>query len=84
VDCNRCVSYVLVHEWRLPLLRLDIGRLFGSFVGESESRMRQMIQLAEEKKLRICDSTDINDQHLSPYGYSVLKEYLQKEINLIT
>ncbi len=37
----------IANEWRLPLLRLDIGRLFGSYVGESESRMRQMIQLAE-------------------------------------
>lgn len=35
------------HEWRLPLLRLDAGRLFGGIVGESESRVRQMIQLAE-------------------------------------
>jgi SpoVK/Ycf46/Vps4 family AAA+-type ATPase len=34
-------------EWRLPLLRLDVGRLFGGLVGESESRMRQMIQLVE-------------------------------------
>ncbi|MEG4801462.1 AAA family ATPase [Microcoleus sp. ARI1-B5] len=34
-------------EWRLPLLRLDSGRLFGGIVGESESRVRQMIQLAE-------------------------------------
>ncbi|MCU0540723.1 MAG: AAA family ATPase [Oscillatoriaceae cyanobacterium Prado104] len=34
-------------EWRLPLLRLDTGRLFGGVVGESESRVRQMIQLAE-------------------------------------
>lgn len=37
----------IANEWRLPLLRLDMGRLFGSYVGESESRMRQMIQLAE-------------------------------------
>lgn len=34
-------------EWRLPLLRLDTGRLFGGIVGESESRVRQMIQLTE-------------------------------------
>jgi len=34
-------------EWRLPLLRLDTGRLFGGIVGESESRVRQMIQTAE-------------------------------------
>jgi len=37
----------IAHEWRLPLLRLDTGRLFGGIVGESESRVRQMIQLAE-------------------------------------
>jgi AAA+ superfamily predicted ATPase len=35
------------HHWHLPLLRLDAGRLFGGLVGESESRTRQMIQLAE-------------------------------------
>jgi SpoVK/Ycf46/Vps4 family AAA+-type ATPase len=34
-------------EWKLPLLRLDVGRLFGGIVGESESRVRQVIQLAE-------------------------------------
>jgi len=31
----------------LPLLRLDVGRLFGGIVGESESRVRQVIKLAE-------------------------------------
>jgi len=35
------------NEWNLPLLRLDIGCLFGGLVGESENRMRQMILLAE-------------------------------------
>ncbi|WP_293134885.1 AAA family ATPase [Microcoleus sp. bin38.metabat.b11b12b14.051] len=34
-------------EWQLPLLRLDIGKLFGGIVGESESRIRQVIKLAE-------------------------------------
>lgn len=34
-------------EWRLPLLRLDTGRLFGGLVGESESRVRQMIDISE-------------------------------------
>ncbi len=37
----------IAHQWRLPLLRLDSGRLFGGIVGESESRVRQMIQLTE-------------------------------------
>lgn len=34
-------------EWKLPLLRLDVGRLFGGIVGESESRIRQVIKLVE-------------------------------------
>jgi len=34
-------------EWKLPLLRLDVGRLFGGIVGESENRVRQVIRLAE-------------------------------------
>ena len=34
-------------EWKLPLLKLDVGRLFGGIVGESESRLRQMIDVSE-------------------------------------
>ncbi|MGD2180397.1 AAA family ATPase [Lusitaniella coriacea] len=37
----------IAREWRLPLLRLDTGRLFGGLVGESESRVRQTIQIVE-------------------------------------
>ncbi|MGD1901567.1 MAG: AAA family ATPase [Geitlerinemataceae cyanobacterium] len=37
----------IAHHWNLPLLRLDVGRLFGGLVGESESRTRQTIELAE-------------------------------------
>jgi SpoVK/Ycf46/Vps4 family AAA+-type ATPase len=33
--------------WRLPLLRLDAGALFGSLVGESEERTRHALSLAE-------------------------------------
>lgn len=37
----------IAHHWHLPLLRLDVGRLFSGLVGESESRTRQMTTLAE-------------------------------------
>ena len=37
----------IAHNWHLPLLRLDVGRLFAGLVGESESRTRQTIELAE-------------------------------------
>lgn len=33
--------------WNLPLLRLDVGKLFGGIVGESERNMRKAIKLAE-------------------------------------
>jgi len=35
------------NDWQLPLLKLDVGKLFGGIVGESESRLRQMINVAE-------------------------------------
>ena len=37
----------IASEWQLPLLKLDVGKLFGGIVGESESRLRQMINVAE-------------------------------------
>lgn len=33
--------------WRLPLLRFDMGRMFGSFVGSSEENVRKAIAVAE-------------------------------------
>jgi hypothetical protein len=33
--------------WKLPLLRFDIGRMFGSLVGSSEENIRRAIQTAE-------------------------------------
>ena len=33
--------------WHLPLLRLDVGALFGSLVGESEERVRRALSVVE-------------------------------------
>jgi hypothetical protein len=41
--CAKAVS----SQWQLPLLRFDIGRMFGSFVGSSEENMRRAIAVAE-------------------------------------
>ena len=38
---------ILANEWKLPLLRLDFGRLFASLVGQSEEKVRQMINISE-------------------------------------
>jgi SpoVK/Ycf46/Vps4 family AAA+-type ATPase len=37
----------IANDWQLPLLRLDFGRLFAGIVGESESRVREMIKVVE-------------------------------------
>lgn len=34
-------------EWRQPLLRLDVGKLFGGIVGSSEENIRRTIHFAE-------------------------------------
>ncbi len=41
------LAKAIAYEWNLPLLRLDIGRLFAGVVGESESRTREMIRITE-------------------------------------
>jgi len=41
------VSKTIANEWKLPLLKLDLGSVFGSLVGESESRMREALALSE-------------------------------------
>ena len=38
---------IIANDWQLPLLKLDVGKLFGGIVGESESRLRQMIDVTE-------------------------------------
>ena len=41
--CAKAVSSL----WRLPLLRLDMGRVFSSYVGTSEENVRRAIRIAE-------------------------------------
>jgi ATP-dependent 26S proteasome regulatory subunit len=41
--CAKAVS----NQWQLPLLRFDIGRMFGSLVGSSEENVRRAIAVAE-------------------------------------
>nr|QVY58301.1 hypothetical protein [Kappaphycus striatus] len=38
---------VIAKQWKLPLFRLDIGKIFGGIVGESENNMRSMIKWVE-------------------------------------
>jgi SpoVK/Ycf46/Vps4 family AAA+-type ATPase len=40
-------AQAIANEWELPLLKLDIGRIFAGIIGESEKRIRKMIKVAE-------------------------------------
>ena len=41
------VAKSISREWQMPLLRLDLGRVFGRYIGESEAAIRRVIQTAE-------------------------------------
>ena len=37
----------IAREWKMPLLKLDAGRLYNKYVGESEKNFRRAVSLAE-------------------------------------
>ncbi|HVE83515.1 MAG TPA: AAA family ATPase, partial [Myxococcales bacterium] len=41
------MAKAVASQWQLPLLRLDMGRIFSGLVGSSEENLRRAIQLAE-------------------------------------
>ena len=46
--CGKSVAAKAVAgAWKVPLLRLDFGRLYNKYVGESESNIRQALKTAE-------------------------------------
>jgi SpoVK/Ycf46/Vps4 family AAA+-type ATPase len=46
--CGKSLSAKAISDlWEVPLLKLDLGNVFGGLVGESERNMRTVIQTAE-------------------------------------
>ncbi len=41
------VARTIASHWNLPMLKLDVGRIFGNLVGQSEENIRRAIQIAE-------------------------------------
>ncbi len=41
------MAKTISNTWQLPLLRFDVGRVFGSLVGSSEQNIRRAIKVAE-------------------------------------
>ena len=53
------VAKAVASEWKLPLLRLDLGRMFSQFVGSSEQNMRTVLRLAESISPCVSGETKI-------------------------
>ncbi|MEO7453647.1 MAG: AAA family ATPase [Fimbriimonadales bacterium] len=41
------VAKAIASHWELPMLRMDVGKVFGSLVGQSEENVRKAIAVAE-------------------------------------
>jgi ATP-dependent 26S proteasome regulatory subunit len=77
--------------WGLPLLRLDMGRIFSGLVGSSEENMRKAIRVAEsvspavlwvdeiEKGLAGSGSSGANDSGVTARVFGALLTWLQEK-----
>ncbi len=41
------VAKAIAHDWRLPLLRLEAGRIYDKFIGESDKNLERALRTAE-------------------------------------
>lgn len=78
-------------QWQLPLLRLDLGRVFGGIVGQSEGNIRAALQVAQalapcvlwvdeiEKGLAGVGSSDRSDGGTTARVVGTLLTWLQEK-----
>jgi len=78
-------------QWRLPLLRLDMGRIFSGLVGSSEENLRKAIHVAEsvapvvlwvdeiEKGLSGTQGSGTSDGGVSARVFGTLLTWLQEK-----
>jgi AAA+ superfamily predicted ATPase len=90
--CGKSLTAKAVaHLWRLPLLRLDVGRIFAGLVGSSEQNMRRAIQMAEtvspcvlwldeiEKGLAGIESSGYADAGVTARVFATLNTWMQEK-----
>jgi ATP-dependent 26S proteasome regulatory subunit len=78
-------------QWGLPLLRLDMGRIFSGLIGSSEENLRKAIHVAEsvapvvlwideiEKGLSGVKSSDSSDSGVTARVFGTLLTWLQEK-----
>jgi SpoVK/Ycf46/Vps4 family AAA+-type ATPase len=90
--CGKSLSAKAIGSlWRLPLLRLDIGKIFAGLVGASEENMRRAIRVAEsvapcilwldelEKGLSGTQSSGTSDGGTTARVFSTFLTWLQEK-----
>lgn len=84
------ISKALAQSWGVGLIKLDIGKVFGSLVGESEKRMRQALTQMDaaggivvideiDKSLSGAGSSDKTDGGTTNRVISTLLQWLSEE-----
>src|SRR5438552_2536822 len=81
----------IASAWALPLLRLDLGRIFSSLIGSSEENLRRAIRVAEnvsptvlwideiEKGLAGSSGSAVTDSGVSARVFGSLLTWLQEK-----
>jgi len=90
--CGKSLTCKAVAQlWRLPLLRLDVGRIFSGLVGSSEQNIRRAIQMAEtvspcvlwldeiEKGLAGVQSSGLADAGVTARVFATLNTWMQEK-----
>lgn len=79
----------IASAWRLPLLRLDLGRIFSGLIGSSEENVRKAIRIAEslapavlwidEIEKGLAGTTGANDSGVSARVFGALLTWMQEK-----
>ena len=81
----------IAHTWRLPLLRLDMGRIYSGIIGSSEENLRRAIGVAEslapvvlwvdeiEKALSGSASSGVSDGGVAARLFGALLTWLSEK-----
>lgn len=81
----------IAQEWKLPLLKFDLGRVYGSLVGQSEANIRNALQIAEalapcvlwideiEKGLSGLGSSDTTDGGTTSRVFGTILTWMQEK-----
>ncbi len=90
--CGKSLTAKAVAQlWRLPLLRLDVGRIYSGIVGSSEQNIRRALQMAEtvapcvlwideiEKALAGVQSSAMSDAGVTSRIFGTINTWMQEK-----